>query len=202
MRKPGFSLSSLMDTRRDDMGIKIRARGGDISVNICDELYIDEEDLDTEFGALPGQMGYWGMLVGRYEKLISTMEREFKNWYAQKYQEKFDILQKETGRRPNINSVEYMVLNQHGEEHDQRQEDIDSAKADFYVIKTMPFALNSKQQCLTQIAKRRLLDLEATEPSVREFATTDRRSSKKEEQSQEAESIFRNALSRGDKKHE
>jgi len=201
MRNSDFSLPDLMASRRNEMGIKIAARGGSISVNILDELYIDEDDLDTEFGALPGQMGYWAILVGRYERLVSSMERAFKNWYAGKYQEMFDILLKETGRRPNINSVEYMVLNRCKEEYNKRQEEIEEVKADFYTIKTMPFALNSKQQCLTQIAKRHTLDWEATEPSVREFPRsnfTTQKSSNKEEQLQHSKDVFSKVRNKGD----
>jgi len=162
-----FNLKDLMLSRREEMVVKVRQRGGPVTINAYDELTPDELDLDTEFSALPGQMAYWTTVVGKYEQLYGRLQRDYNTWYAPLYEKWFTYLENETGRKPNISSVEYMVINKSREEYNNWQEELAEIKADLESIKGMVPALNAKLQCLMQLAKRRAADLELTEPGYR-----------------------------------
>jgi len=149
------------------MVVQVKQRNGTVEINTYDELTPDEIDLDTEFGALPGQIAYWSAEVGRYEQLYGRMQRDYNTWYAPIYDKWFTYLENETGRKPNISSVEYMVINRTREEYNKWQEELGQVKADLESIRGMVPALNAKLQCLMQLAKRAASDLGATEPCYR-----------------------------------
>lgn len=158
-----FNLGDLMRSRRDEMVVRIRQRGGTVSVNMYDELTPDETDLNTEFSALPGQIAYWATVVGKYDQLYGRMQREYDTWHADLYEQMFTLLEKETGRKPNISSVEYMVINRNREEYNRWQEELGQVKADLESIRSMVPALNVKSRCLQQLAQRQSMEFSSTD---------------------------------------
>ena len=188
-----FSLKDLMLSRRDEMIVSVRQRGGTVSINVYDELTPDELDLDTEFSALPGQIAYWSTVVGKYDQMYGRMQRDYEAWYAPLYERWFTYLENETGRKPNISSVEYMLINRSREDYNKWQEELGQVKADLESIRGMVPALNAKLQCLMQLAKRRAAELELTEPGYRSPKINSDKISL-----DEAKSIFSKVVKKGD----
>jgi len=167
MAESDFDLRALMFSRRDEMVVRVRQRGGAVSVNMYDELTPDEVDLDTEFSALPGQVAYWSTVAGRYEQLYTRLQRDYEAWYAEVYEQMFNLLEKETGRKPNISSVEYMVRNRNREKYNSLQEELLQVKVDLESIRSMVTALHIKSRCLQQLAQRQAVEFSNAEASYR-----------------------------------
>jgi hypothetical protein len=155
-----------MEGRRDQMEFNTTF-DPNLSVNMLDELSIDLDDLDTEFTALPGQIAYWAASIARFSQVVSIMEREYELWYAEVYNQAYKKLDVETGRKPNINSVEYLVKTTHGEEWLEKITKLEQAKTDLAVVQGLSPSFNAKLQCLMQLAKRRLEEYYSVEPNVK-----------------------------------
>jgi hypothetical protein len=95
------------------------------------------------------------------------MEREYELWYAEVYNQAYKKLDVETGRKPNINSVEYLVKTTHGEEWLEKITKLEQAKTDLAVVQGLSPSFNAKLQCLMQLAKRRLEEYYSVEPNVK-----------------------------------
>jgi len=150
----GYNLLELMGTRRDAMQIAFDTHTEHISVNVFDELKIDVNDLDTELAALPSQVAYWIGVLARFELVVSEIKREYDNWYAPIYDSVFNDLERQTGRRPNINSVEYMVRKNYSTEYNEKQVIVTQADSDFKIVAGVVEGLRVKMQSLIQLAKR------------------------------------------------
>ena len=160
------NLNDVMESRRDQMEFST-IFDPNLAVNMYDELSIDLEDLDTEFTALPGQIAYWTASIARFSQVVSIMEREYELWYAEVYNQAYKKLDVETGRKPNINSVEYLVKTTHGEEWLEKITKLEQAKTDLAVVQGLSPSFNAKLQCLMQLAKRRLEEYNSVEPNVK-----------------------------------
>jgi hypothetical protein len=138
-----------------------------ISVNLYDEVNINVEDLDTEFIILPSQIAYWTVVTARFEQVVLAMERDYELWYAGVYNQAFDKLEQLSGRKPNMSSVDYYVKMYHKDLWLEKTTALEKAKSDLTVIRGLLTALNTKLQCLMQLSKRRLGEVNALEPIIR-----------------------------------
>ena len=160
------NLNEVMENRGDQMEFNTTF-DPNLSVNMLDELSIDLDDLDTEFTALPGQIAYWTASIARFSQVVSIMEREYELWYAEVYNQAYKKLDVETGRKPNINSVEYLVKTTHGEEWLEKITKLEQAKTDLAVVQGLSPSFSAKLQCLMQLAKRRSEEYYSIEPNVK-----------------------------------
>jgi len=193
MSDPGFDLHSLMLSRREEMTVRVMQRGGTVSVNLYDELSVDENDLSTELVALPAQIAYWAVVIGKYEQLYSKLQRQFDLWYAEEYEKMFALLEKETGRKPNISSAEYMVLNRNRTQYTELKEELEQVKADLDSIKGMNSALNAKARCLQVLAQRQASEYNTTDLHYKEKVS---RQASSEAALEETKNVLRGILSK------
>jgi len=155
-----FSITELMKSRRETMHITLDTKLEHISVNVWDELNIDMGDLDMELAALPAQTAYWIAVVARFELVVNEIKNEFESWYGPIYDEVFNKLEKDMGRKPNINSVEYMVRKLYPDEYNARHAIVVQAESDLKVVSGIVESLRVKMQSLIQLAKRSVIELD------------------------------------------
>jgi hypothetical protein len=163
----GVGLLDLMESRRSQMEIRVRTPVEDVSVNAWDELQVDTFDLDTELAAIPGQIAYWIALTARFRLTVEATRRGFDDWYGPLYEKEFVAYEKDSGRRPNMNSVDYLVRMKYREEYNTRKGLLDQAEADLQVVEGMIRALEAKVQSLIQLAKRQQVELDHTTVGLR-----------------------------------
>lgn len=161
------NLLELMESRRGQMRVTLQTPLELVNVNVWDELQIDEHDLNTEYMALPGQIAYWTAVTARFAQSVEAVTRDYDNWYAPLYDKEFASLESATGRRPNINSTEYMVKIQYKEEYNKRREVLDQAETDLKVVQGIVPALQVKLQALMQLSKAQLTEFNTTEVGYR-----------------------------------
>lgn len=161
------NLLELMESRRGQMRVTLQTPLELVNVNIWDELQIDEHDLNTEFMAIPGQIAYWTAVTARFAQSVEAVIRDYDNWYAPLYDKEFAKLESATGRRPNINSTEYLVKIQYKEEYNKRKEVLDQAETDLKVVQGIVPALQVKLQALMQLSKAQLTEFNTTEVGYR-----------------------------------
>lgn len=155
-------LNELMESRRDLMNIHITTGADDVSVNMLDELQINDTDLDSDFRAIPGQIAFWVALSARCKSALESARRGYNDWYAPIYEQAFSQLQAATGKKPNINSADNKVRLLHRDGYNQRNVVLDNAEADLKTVTGMVQALEMKMQMLIQISKRQLSELDHT----------------------------------------
>lgn len=165
-------LLELMESRRAQMRVTVQTPIEKIDVNIWDELQIDEHDLNVEFMAISGQMAYWTAVAARFTQSVEAVRRDYDNWYAPLYDQEFTKLETATGRRPNINSAEYMVKIQYKEEYNNRKELLDQAETDLKVVQGIVPALQAKLQALMQLSKAQLIEYNSTDVSYKGGGTS------------------------------
>jgi len=152
-------LNELMESRRELMNIHITTAADDVSVNMLDELQINDTDLDSDFRAIPGQIAFWVALSARCKSVLELARRGYDDWYAPLYEQAFSQLQAATGKKPNINSADNKVRLSHRDEYNKRNVGLDNAEADLKTVTGMVQALEMKMQMLIQISKRQLSEL-------------------------------------------
>jgi hypothetical protein len=158
-----IDLLELMESRRDRMRVHVQTPVETVDVNVWDELQIDEHALDVEFMALPGQLAYWSAVAARFTQSVEAIRRDFDDWFAPLYEQEFTRLEKDTGRKPNISSVEYMVKIRYREEFNGRKAALDQAETDLKIVQEIVPALQAKLQALMQLAKRQWAEYNSTD---------------------------------------
>lgn len=156
-----------MESRRDHMRVSVQTPVELVDVNVWDELQINEHDLNTEFMALPGQIAYWAGVSARFGQAVEAIRRDYDNWYAPLYEQEFARLERATGRKPNINSAEYMVKVQYKEEYNRRRNILEQAEADIKTVQGVVTALEAKLQALMQLAKKQVVEYNSADVSYK-----------------------------------
>lgn len=182
-------LLELMESRRGNMRVVVQTPVEKVDVNVWDELQIDDTDLDTEFMALPGQIAYWTAVTARFTQAVEAIQRDFDSWYAPVYDQAFSELEKATGRRPNINSAEYMVRIHHKEEYNKREDILTQAQTDLKIVQGIVPALQTKLQALMQLSKSKLVEYNSTDVSYKGGGVTSMNVSKPVTSLRKSESV-------------
>lgn len=175
----------------------VTATDGRISINILDEVAIDEEDLNSEFISLPGYTAYWTAVTARYGLKVQAMHRDFETWWGERYDAAFKALEKDTGRKPNISSAEYLVKVKHTSEYNEKKVALEEAETNLTILKGICEALHVKLQCLMQLAKRSSLEYDAVEPTVKSNRFSGSR--RGDEQTEEAATLINSVIGKGRK---